>query len=70
MMQVARTTFLACMVLCAVLVLWIVWSERGTPPLPFIPQLAATAFVIGLAAFIVWITGMVIAIRDAVDKKD
>lgn len=64
MKQISFNIFLTCMFVCAALVLAIVWGPK--PPMEILPQLAATAFVIGLSSFLLWGTRILLEIRDRV----
>jgi hypothetical protein len=53
------TIFLICMPTCAVIALLAIWlGERGVLP-EWLFQVAATAFVIGLASFLLWFVHVV-----------
>lgn len=61
--------FLVSMFVCAGIMLSFVWTAPNGPDHFGIPnQLAFTFFIIGLASFLVWVTTMVIEIRDKVGK--
>lgn len=49
--QTAFTLFLVCLFICAGLVLSFIWNE---PSEEFWFQIAASLFIVGLAAFLVW----------------
>ncbi len=50
--HIARKIFFTCLYPCAVLVLILVWN--GGPPAQIYFQVAASLFIIGLAAFLTW----------------
>jgi len=52
--QTARQVFFVCLYPCATLVLFFIWN--GGPASRVWFQLAASLFVIGLAAFLTWFT--------------
>ena len=60
--------FLACMVLCAILVLSIVWST-GPDHFTIVNQLAMSSFIVGLASFLVWLVTIILEVRDRIEKK-
>lgn len=66
--RIAFRLFLFCLVTCAGMALCVVWLEdRITSPLHF--QITATLFVVGLAAFLVWFSCTLNALRALVEKK-
>lgn len=55
--------FLTCMFLCAGLFLFMIW--RGGPDsFDIISKLTFTSFVFGLASFLIWITTVILEIKD------
>jgi hypothetical protein len=61
MQQITYKSFVVSMVLCAALVLGMIWS-KGDPIEP-VPQIAATLFVLGLASFLLWFSSVLWDIR-------
>jgi len=66
MQHITYRSFVVNMVLCAALVLGMVWSN-GDPIEPF-PQLAITFFVLGLMSFLLWFTNVLWQIRQSMHK--
>ena len=54
--------FLICLVGCASLILTFVWL--GGPPAQIYFQIAATLFVVGLGAFLIWFSMMLYSLRS------
>ena len=48
-------SFLTCLISCASVVLAMIWVQPETPP-EYVPQIAVTLFIIGLASFLLWFT--------------
>lgn len=61
--------FLACLILCATFVLGIVWSGKPDEIPLVVPQITMTLFVIGLAAFLIWIVAFLSDMRERIEKK-
>ncbi len=61
--------FFVCLVSCAVLVLEIVWSGKPDEIPLIVPQLAMTLFVVGLAAFLIWLVAFLSDMRERIEKK-
>jgi len=59
MEQIALRIFLTCMPICASIALFGIWFGQQLQPPQWIFQIAATAFVIGLASFLVWVVCVV-----------
>lgn len=65
---IALRVFFIATVLCAGLMLSIVWSH-GPDTFSIINQIALTSFVVGLFSFLVWIVSIIIEIKDKIVKK-
>lgn len=61
--------FLIMMICCASLFLSMIWRSGGPDNFDIVNQLAVTSFVIGLASFLIWITTIILQIRDNIEKK-
>jgi hypothetical protein len=59
--------FLVAMLLCVDLALFIIWSPSHE--FNVINRLLVTLFIIGLASFLIWITTIIIEIRNRIEKK-
>ena len=60
--------FLFCMFITAGMFLSIIW-EGGPDSFGLINKLTFTTFVLGFAAFLVWIVTIILEIRDRIEKK-
>jgi len=61
--KITLKIFLACMILCAGLFLFMIW--RGGPDsFDIISKLTFTSFVFGLGSFLIWITTIILEIKD------
>lgn len=61
--------FLVCLVTCASLVLFIIWTggpDSARPQIYF--QTAATLFIVGLASFLTWFSIMLYSLRDFLNR--
>jgi hypothetical protein len=67
MERITLRIFFGCLVTCAALVIIGIWfGESGRVP-PFIFQIAATAFVVGLGNFLTWVVCMTYRILVALE---
>lgn len=55
----SRRIFFVCLYPCALIVLFTIWSGGPDSALPEVFQTAATLFVAGLAAFLMWLVSYV-----------
>ncbi|NCU28239.1 MAG: hypothetical protein EOM85_01035 [Candidatus Moranbacteria bacterium] len=65
--KVSLIFFLSCMIVCAGLVIFMVWNKPQD--LGVINQITLTSFVVGLASFLTWVTTIVIDIKKGIEKK-
>jgi len=52
--QISRIVFFICLYVCALLVLFLIWTGGPETQSPYLFQTAASLFVVGLAAFLTW----------------
>lgn len=65
--KIALRIFIVSMLLCATTVIFMVWmapQEFGITN-----KIAITSFVVGLASFLIWITTIILDIRNNVEKR-
>ena len=67
--KITLRTFLFCLVTCASLVLFIIWSGGPDTPDAEVPfKIAATLFILGLGSFLTWFSTMLYSLRDVLRK--
>lgn len=59
--------FLVAMIICVDLALFLIWSPSHE--FDIVNRLMVTLFIIGLASFLIWITTIIIEVRNKVVKK-
>jgi len=60
-------TFVLNMILCAGILLTIIWG--GEPPHDILPRLVATTFIIGFGSFLLWATEIAWDVRSTIVQQ-
>jgi hypothetical protein len=68
MNKIFYSFFLVSLFMCAILVLYAIWTPTQEPPF-LLPRLIGTSFVIGLGSFLLWFTSLFWRLYREVCKK-